>query len=305
MRQEREHVDQTAEAAEFEKHRTHLMGVAYRMLGSMADAEDVVQEAYVRFTGAAWSEIRDVRAWLTTAVGRLCLDELGSARARRESYVGPWLPEPVVGAAREVYVSPVGLGPEDRVSLDESVSMAMLVVLEALSPAERTAFVLHEVLGLSYGEVAAAVGRSEAACRQLTTRARRHVRDRAPRFTPDRDEHESVVTAFLTACSRGSVDELVLVLDPDVVLRSDGGGVVPGVARRPVTGSNDVARLILGVAAKYPAMAYPLGVNGASGLVFEAGGVVVGVMGFSVARSRVTEIDFVLNPEKLKRATHR
>jgi RNA polymerase sigma-70 factor (ECF subfamily) len=298
-------MDQIEAAAEFEQHRGHLTGVAYRMLGTVADAEDVVQEAYVRFSRANRAELRDVRGWLTTVVGRLCLDELGSARARRESYVGPWLPEPVVGAGHEVYVSTVGLGPEDRVTLDESVSMALLVVLESLSPAERTAFVLHEVLGLSYDETAAAVGRSEAACRQLTTRARRHVRERAPRFTADRAEHRGVVTAFLEACARGSLDELVQVLDPEVVLRSDGGGIVSGVARRPVTGADDVARLLLGVAAKNPAMPYPLGVNGSLGVVFEVGGSVVGVMGFSVADGRITEIDFVLNPEKLSRVTYR
>jgi RNA polymerase sigma-70 factor (ECF subfamily) len=131
------------------------------------------------------------------------------------------------------------------------------------------------------------------------------VRDRAPRFTPDREEHEDVVTAFLTACAHGSVDELVLVLDPDVVLRSDGGGLVSGVARRPVSGSDQVARLLLGVAAKHAAIPYLRRVNGAPGLVFEAGGVVVGVMGFSVAGSRITEIDFVVNPQKLERASYR
>jgi predicted RNA polymerase sigma factor len=145
-----------------------------------------------------------VRAWLTTAVARICLDELGSARARRESYVSPWLPEPVVDATRDPALSPLGLGPEDRVTLDESVSMAMLVLLESLSPAERTAFVLHEVLGLPNSDVSAVVGRSEAACRQLVARARTHARMRAPRFTPDRAQHASAVEAFLTACSHCS-----------------------------------------------------------------------------------------------------
>jgi RNA polymerase sigma-70 factor (ECF subfamily) len=291
-------VEPSSTAAEFERHRGHLTGVAYRMLGSLADAEDAVQETYLRFARTDVAGLRDVRAWLTTTVARICLDQLGSARARRETYVGPWLPEPAVGTAGPL--APLALGPEDRVTLDESVSMAMLVLLESLSPAERTAFVLYEVLGLPYPDIAATVGRSEAACRQLVARARAHVRDRAPRFTLDQGQHASAVGAFLRACERGSVDELVAVLDPRVVLRSDGGGRVPGVARRPVTGASKVARLLLGVAARYEALALRTLVNGSPGLVFEAGGVVVGVMGFTVAENRITEIDFLVNPDKLR-----
>jgi RNA polymerase sigma-70 factor, ECF subfamily len=288
-------------AAEFERHRTHLTGVAYRMLGTVADAEDAVQEAYLRFDRADRSMIRDPRGWLTTVVARLCLDELGSARARRERYVGPWLPEPVVASSSGT--APALLGPEDRVTLDETVSMAMLVLLEALSPAERTAFVLHEVLGFPYAEVSAIVGRSEVACRQLVSRARSHVQGAAPRFSADRDQHTGAVIAFLAACSHGDVEELVRVLDPDVVYRSDGGGLVPGVARRPVSGALNVARLLIGVAARNDTAAPRLrAVNGATGVVFELGGEVVGVMGFTVARDMITEIDFVLNPEKLSRA---
>src|SRR5436190_9531480 len=144
-------MDDADAVVEFERHRAHLTGVAYRMLGTLADAEDAVQETYLRFARTDASDLRDVRAWLTTAVARICLDELGSARTRRESYVGPWLPEPAVGAVAGL--APVPLGPEDRVTLDESVRMAMLVLRESLSPAERTAFVLHEVPGLPYHEV--------------------------------------------------------------------------------------------------------------------------------------------------------
>lgn len=291
----------TAEAgAEFERHRDHLTGVAYRMLGSLADAEDAVQETYLRFSRAAGPGVRDVRGWLTTTVARICLDNLGSAHARRETYPGPWLPEPVLGDGTAP--APLGLGPEDRVTLDESVSMAMLVLLEALSPAERTAFILRDVLGLPYGEVSEVLGRSQAACRQLVTRARGHVRERAPRFTPDRGQHAEAVEAFLAACSHGSVEELVRVLDPDVVLHSDGGGLVPGVARRPVTGPDRVARLLLGVAAKQPAAARRRAVNGSPGVVFHDGSGVVGVMAFTVADHLITEIDFVVNPDKLRRA---
>jgi RNA polymerase sigma-70 factor (ECF subfamily) len=298
----RDTVDNGRAATEFELHRAHLTGVAYRILGTMADAEDAVQETYVRFAQANVGALRDVRGWLTTTVARICLDELGSARARRERYVGPWLPEPVVGAG---VLGPVPLGPEDRVTLDESVSMAMLVLLESLSPAERTAFVLREVLGLPYGEVSAIVGRTEAACRQLVTRARAHVRQRAPRFTPDHAQHAGAVEAFLAACMHGDVAELVRILDPEVVLRSDGGGRVSRVARRPVVGSRKVARLLLAVAARREVTARRCPVNGSTGLVFEADGEVVGVMGFAVAGKLITEIDFVVNPEKLRRVTDR
>jgi RNA polymerase sigma-70 factor (ECF subfamily) len=295
-------MDNGSTAAEFERHRSHLTGVAYRMLGTMADAEDAVQETYVRFARADVEALRDRRGWLTTTVARICLDELGSARARRERYVGPWLPEPVIGIG---ILSPVPLGPEDRVTLDESVSMAMLVLLESLSPAERTAFVLREVLGLAYGEVSEIVGRSETACRQLVARARAHVRQRAPRFTLDHAQHAGAVEAFLAACSHGDVAQLVRILDPDVVLRSDGGGRVARVARRPVAGSHKVARLLLALAARREGTVRRCPVNGSTGLIFESAGEVVGVMGFAVAGKLITEIDFVLNPEKLSRVAAR
>jgi RNA polymerase sigma-70 factor (ECF subfamily) len=198
-------------------------------------------------------------------------------------------------------MAPVGLGPEDRVTLDESVSTAMLVVLETLSPAERTAFVLRDVLGLQFADVAEVVGRSENACRQLVVRARGHVRGRAPRFTPDPHQHSRSVRAFLGACNHGSLEELLEVLDPQVVLRSDGGGQVAGVARRPVVGADDVGRLLIGIARRRPVAARVDTVNGASGLVLTDADQVVGVMSFSVAGGRITEIDFVLAPEKLTR----
>jgi RNA polymerase sigma-70 factor (ECF subfamily) len=287
-------------AEEFERHRHHLIGVAYRILGTLADAEDAVQETYLRFTRVDIDSIRNVRAWLTTAAGRVALDELGSARARRERYVGPWLPEPVVDGARGL--TPPPIGPEDRVTLDESVSMAVLALLESLSPAERTSFVLREVFGLSYGEVSAIVGRDEAACRQLVSRAKAHLRQGAPRFGPDPRQHARAVEAFLRASASGSFEELAQVLDPQVVLRSDGGGRVPGIARRPVLGADNVARLLLGVAVKNADATARTGtVNGSDGVIFEAGGHVLGVMGFTVADGLITEIDFMVNPDKLQR----
>lgn len=284
-------------AREFDSHRGYLTAVAYRMLGTLADAEDAVQETYLRFGRVDTGEIREARGWLTTALARICLDQIGSARSRREHYVGPWLPEPAVGV--DLVVRPIS--PEDRVTLDESVSMAMLVLLESLSPAERTALVLHDVLSLDYGEIADTVGRSEPACRQLVSRARAHVRERSPRFTVDAAQQSAAVDAFLRACADGRVDTLVQALAPDVVLRSDGGGLVPGVARQPVIGADKVARLLLGVAAKHDAFPWTCRVNGAAGVVFEGADGVVGVMGFTVADQRITEIDFVVNPDKLRR----
>jgi RNA polymerase sigma-70 factor (ECF subfamily) len=283
----------------FEEHRGYLTSVAYRMLGTLADAEDAVQEAYLRFARTDFDELREPRGWLTIAISRICLDQLGSARAQREKYIGPWLPEPLVGSDLRLATAP--MTPEDRVTLDESVSMAMLVVLESLSPAERTSFVLHDVLGMSYEEIAATVGRSEAACRQLISRARGHVREKAPRFTVDSTQQSKVVNAFLVACADGGVDTLVEMLASDVVLRSDGGGLVSGVARRPVVGAENVARLLLGVATKHAAFPWVVSVNGATGLAFEGEDGVSGVMAFSVDEGLITEIFFVVNPEKLSR----
>jgi RNA polymerase sigma-70 factor (ECF subfamily) len=286
-------------AREFEEHRGYLIAVAYRMLGTLADAEDAVQETYLRFAGIDGSQIREPRAWLTTALSRICLDHLGSARSRREQYVGPWLPEPLVSTGGDL--GAMSISPEDRVTLDESVSLAMLVLLESLSPAERTALVLHDVLGVPYDEIAETVGRSEQACRQLVSRARTHVREKSPRFTVDAAQQKAAVNAFVSACADGSVEALVSVLAPDVVLRSDGGGVIGGVARRPVVGADKVARLMLSVAAKRVAFPWACEVNGATGLVFEDESGVVGVMGFSVGDGRITEIYFVVNPAKLSR----
>ncbi|MFF3441151.1 RNA polymerase sigma factor SigJ [Streptosporangium sp. NPDC002721] len=284
-------------AAEFAAIRPRLVGVAYGLLGSVHEAEDVVQDAWFRLGRAARSEIEDVTGWLVITVSRLALDVLRSARVRREKYVGPWLPEPVVGEG----------DPADRVTLDESMSLAMLVVLESLSPAERTSFVLHDVFGLSFEEVARAVGRSAAACRQLAARARRHVAARAPRFEVDEAEHRRVVEAFARIVrddgddgDGGGIDALMALLDPDVVLRSDGGGVV-GSARRPVRGSDRVGRFMLGVIRKSgdPEGLAVTTVNGRAGLLWVRGKGLV-VYGLTVSEGRITEIDIVMNPEKLR-----
>ncbi|MFI6801287.1 RNA polymerase sigma factor SigJ [Streptosporangium canum] len=278
-------------ATEFDAIRPRLVGVAYGLLGSLDEAEDVVQDAWLRLGRTDRAEIQDVTGWLVVTVSRLALDVLRSARVRREEYVGPWLPEPVVTEA----------DPSDRVTLAESMSMAMLVVLESLSPAERTAFVLHDVFGLSFQEVAQAVGRSPAACRQLAARARKHVAARAPRFDVDADEHRRVVEAFARASTGRDIDALLALLDPDVVLRSDGGGLVTA-ARRPVRGAGRVSRFLAGVTERFGdgGRFTPATVNGRPGLLRFRNGTLSGVYGLTVAGGRITEIHIVVNPEKLR-----
>ncbi|HEY8581418.1 MAG TPA: RNA polymerase sigma factor SigJ [Capillimicrobium sp.] len=284
----------TALSAAFEAHRSHLVRVAYATVGSLAEAEDVVQEAWLRLQRLERpDEIRDLRAWLTTTVSRLALDALGSARARRERYVGPWLPEPLVEdlAAED---------PADRVTLDESVSMALLVVLERLSAAERSAFLLHDVFGLSFDEVSEVVGRTPAAVRQLASRARRHVEEGRPRFPPTRAEQSELVAAFAAACAEGDLEALVGLLDPDVVWRSDGGGKV--VASRKIQhGAERVAGINVALARKYPTSDVRLvDVNGAPGLVLRGDDRDLTVMAFTVDEGRIVAIDVVRNPDKLQ-----
>ncbi|MFF5208156.1 RNA polymerase sigma factor SigJ [Streptosporangium sp. NPDC000396] len=281
-------------AAEFAVIRPRLVGVAYGLLGSLDEAEDVVQDAWFRLGRAGHAEIQDITGWLVVTVSRLALDVLRSARVRREDYVGPWLPEPVVAEAEA--------DPADRVTLAESMSLAMLVVLESLSPAERTAFVLHDVFGLAFDEVAQAVGRSAAACRQLAARARKHVAARAPRFEVDAAEHRRVVDAFARASVGGDIDTLLALLDPDVVLRSDGGGLVTA-ARRPIYGADRVARFVIGVVERFGTAAdriMPTTVNGWPGLLGFRGGELRAVYGLTVAGGRITGIDIVMNPKKLR-----
>ncbi|WP_285116029.1 RNA polymerase sigma factor SigJ [Leifsonia sp. fls2-241-R2A-40a] len=279
--------------------RRHLLALAYRMLGTVAEAEDAVQETYARWYRLPADEreaILSPAAWLTRVASRVCLDVLGSARARRERYVGPWLPEPVPSDAFAGASAPED--PLDRVTLDDSVSMALMLVLEAMTPAERVAFVLHDVFGMPFDEIAETVGRSPAACRQLAASARRRVREHREREVP-RAEHDRVVQAFAAAAAGGDLAALVRVLDPRVVLTADGGGVV-SAARRPVVGADNVARFLLGLAAKFPQVELtptPL----ADGLAFveRQAGRVTGVMTFVVDDGRVSRIRMARNPDKL------
>ncbi|MEV4008108.1 RNA polymerase sigma factor SigJ [Actinomadura sp. NPDC049753] len=275
----------------FEAERPHLLRVAYATLGSMAEAEDCVQEAWLRLRGLPDVEaVRDLRAWLTRTVGRLALDALGTARARRERYVGTWLPEPLVGDT--------AADPADRVTLDESVSMALLLVMESLSPAERAAFLLHDVFGLSFDEVADVVGRSPAAVRQLASRARRHVAEGRPRFPPTPDQQRQVVTAFADACQDGDLERLTSLLDPRVVCRGDGGGKVSALPTEE-RGAERVARLLLSFV-RGPLRELRIAtVNGAAGLVLRGDDDVLSVVSLTVDGGRITALDVVRNPDKL------
>ncbi|WP_299960581.1 RNA polymerase sigma factor SigJ [uncultured Modestobacter sp.] len=275
--------------------RQHLTAVAFRMLGTTADAEDAVQETYARWyrlTEAERAAIDRPAAWLTRVVSRVCLDVLGSARARRERYVGEWLPEPVPAGAVD--------DPAERAALGDSVGLALLVVLETLTPAERVVFVLHEVFAVPYGEIAEAVGRSRGACRQLATSARRRV-DAARADAPAPARRDAVVRAFAAACAGGDLAALVALLDPDVVLRSDGGGVV-SAARNPVRGAVQVARFLLGLVAKNPGVVLEEVTTGDGvGYAWRDDRGMRGVLVLRVAGDRPTDVWIVLNPEKLTR----
>lgn len=308
--------------------RRRLLALAYRMLGTTGEAEDAVQETYVRWyrmSDAERAAIANPQGWLTRVAGRVCLDLLGTARARRERYVGPWLPEPLpagffakargatsaAGAgARPVTASPgVAHGsvtaqadatadPLDRVTLDEAVSSALLVVLESMTPAERVAFVLHDVFAVPFPEIAEIVGRSPAAVRQLATSARRRVASERSRRVA-RTEHDEVVAAFGAAAASGDLAALVAVLDPDVELRSDGGGLV-SAARKPVLGAENVARFLLGLLAKNPDdQVEPLETTDGAGFAVRRAGAVIGVVNFNVVAGRVADVWIVMNPEKL------
>jgi RNA polymerase sigma-70 factor (ECF subfamily) len=277
--------------AAFDAERAYLVRVAYGTLGSIADAEDVVQEAGVRLLRAPRpDEIDDLRAWLTRVVGRLALDALRRSRRAREEYVGEWLPEPIVE-------DPVA-DPADRVTLSDSVSMALMVVLERLSPAERTAFVLHDVFGVSFDEIAEIVGRSPAAVRQLAARARRHVTDGRPRYAASAEAQRRVVQAFALACAEGDLVALLATLEDEVIWRSDGGGNVSAL-RKPLRGRDRVAKALLGFARRAPLGARFALVNGHQGLVLTDADGILTVMSFTLADEKIVAIASIRNPRKL------
>lgn len=274
-----------------------VFGVAYRMLGSVSEAEDIVQETLVRLHQARGEEIRCWEAYATTIATRQSLNQLRSARVRREHYVGTWLPEPLL----EV---PEAATPDGAAEMADSISMAFLVLLEALSPAERAAFLLREVFDYDYPSVAEMLQRSPSACRQLVTRARRHVEAGRPRFEVDHKQREQVTTRFVTACRIGDLDELTDLLTADAVFTGDGGGnVPPGIAiTKPVHGRSAVARLLLSFHRRGAGLRFePTAVNGGPGLRLQTSeGLLIAVLSLDIVDGCVQAIRSVVNPAKLR-----
>jgi len=278
-------------AERFEEHRAHLRAVAYKMLGSLSEAEDAVQESWLRLSRTDTREVENLRAWLTTVVARVSLNVLRSRRTRREEPLDVRVPDPVVSRDD-------GTQPEHEALLADSVGLALLVVLETLAPAERLAFVLHDMFGVPFDEIAGMVDRSPAAARQLASRARRRVQGAAPVPDTDLAGQRRVVDAFFAAARDGDFDALVAVLDPDVVSRTDGGTLRPG-ATGVVRGAHEVAARALTFARLSP-FVRPALVNGAAGAVVAPRGEPFSVMGFTVVGGRIVEIDAITDPERLR-----
>lgn len=283
----------TALAEEFETLRPRLFGLAYRMLGSAEEAEDTVQDAYLRLSGADRSGIEHLGAWLAKVVTNLCLNRLTSARARRESYVGPWLPEPVV-------TSDGTLGPLESAEQRDAVSVAMLVLLERLTPTERAVYVLREAFGYGHREIADVLDLGEANCRQLHRRALKRLQAAESRFEPAPERQRELVATFLAAAREGDLARLEKLLADDVVWWSDGGGKV-SAALRPILGREKVLRFLVGAAQKYGAgLSYTQEeVNGASAVLMWAGEALVGVVAFEYRDGLVAGARTVMNPDKL------
>lgn len=289
--------------------RRQLTNLAYRLLGSLADAQDVVQETYARWyamSAAQQDAIDAPGGWLTTVASRICLDLLGSARVRRESYVGEWIPEPLPEQMNWIN-SPSGASttdPADRVTLDESITMAFLVVLESMTPAERVAFVLHDVFRYPFPDVALIVGRTPAACRQLASSARRRIAAMQAPVTPAA-RHADIVRSFKLAWEAKDVNALIGLLDPNATAVADGGGLV-SAELRPIDGGELIARAVIDVAAKAPDLTIlERPVNGQPGLVVQLDGITVAVFAFDVVGDRIARIWAVRNPEKLRSWTPR
>jgi RNA polymerase sigma-70 factor, ECF subfamily len=279
--------------------RRHLLNLTYRLLGTLAEAEDAVQETYARWYGMSRAQQEAIEvpgAWLTKVASRICLDLLGSARARRENYVGQWLPEPLPDPSEGAGGRPGAADPADRVTLDESVSMAFLVVLQTMTPAERVAFILHDVFSYRFAEVAEVVGRTPAACRELASSARRRVRAAQPASAPVA-QRVGVVRDFKRAWEAGDVRALIGLLDPNAALAGDGGA-----SARPIEGSEEVARFLVDIVRWRPANARLLerSVNGQPGLVAEQDGAPLAVYAFEVMGDHITRIWAIINPEKLR-----
>jgi RNA polymerase sigma-70 factor, ECF subfamily len=278
----------------FEEYQPTLARLAYRMLGSQTDADDVMQEAYLRWTSSSRDSVKSPRAYLHSIVTHLCIDQRKTVEDRKQTYIGPWLPEPIVEA-----------GPRDacdRIEAAESVSMALLLILESLSPTERAAYLLRRVFDYPYDEIAEILGKPEPGCRQLVSRAEARVLERRPRFETDPAEVERLTEAFLQACSTGELNELVRLLAADAILYSDGGGKV-AAARAPIRGADHVARFFLGILKKSPPglEVRRVRVNGQPGLMALLHGEIVTLLTFDVVDGRIATCFVVRNPDKLAR----
>jgi RNA polymerase sigma-70 factor, ECF subfamily len=280
------------QAAQFQQQRPHLQAVAYRMLGSRTEAEDAVQQTWLRLQRSD-DAVANLGGWLTTVVGRVCIDMLRARQARREDYLGTWLPEPIVHLD-----GPGTDDPETQAELADSVGLAMLVVLDTLTPPERLAFVLHDMFGVPFDEIAPMLDRTTAATRQLASRARRTVRGAPTVPDPDVGRQREVVAAFLAAARAADFDALVKMLDPDVVFRIDTGGR-PTMAPAVLTGSTDVARHAATFGPRFAKLCSPALVNGGAGIIARAPAGLIAVAGLTVVEGRISAVDLILDPDKL------
>ena len=288
----------TAEAI-FACHRARIFAVAYRLTGTVSDAEDVVQETWLRWNGIDANEIRTPEAWLITTAGRLGLDHLRRLKARRETYVGPWLPEPIVKNASEI-AQPT---PEEQMELSDDISIALLHMLERLAPEERTAFLLHEAFDYDYGELASLLDKTEAACRQIVSRARRRVHEARPRFTTNSQDHERLARAFSEALTHQDPAALIACLKPDAVLYSDGGGKAVA-ALNPIVSADHIERFFTGIRRKFnlPLGARLIEVNGQAGMVLLHKEQILSIVSFDIEADAIAAIYIMRNPDKLSRA---
>ena len=280
-------------AQEFEQHRPHLRQIAYRMLGSLDDTEDAVQEAWLRLSRTETAAVENLGGWLTTVVGRVCLDMLRARSSRRENYVGSWLPEPIVTVDDAA-------SPEEEVLIADSIGLALLVVLETLTPSERLAFVLHDMFVVPFDEIAAIVGKSPDATRQLASRARRRIRGAPLSDDVDLAVKRELIDAFLAASRAGDFDALVSILDRDVIFRADAGRE-SARARGPIEGAEAVAGRVLREGRPFAGLARHALVNGSAGLLVGKPGKPIAVVSFTIAHNRIAAIDLITDRDKLRR----
>ncbi|MEP7287213.1 MAG: RNA polymerase sigma-70 factor [Chloroflexota bacterium] len=280
----------------FEEYRSLLFAMAYRMLGSAMEAEDIVQEAYLRYRATPPESIRTLKSFLTTIIHNLCINHLKSVREQRENYVGPWLPEPIITGDGASLLSPLR-----QITDRESISMDFLMLLESLSPLERAVFLLRKIFDYEYAEIAQITGRDEVACRQLFSRAKKHISEHRPRFHASPEAHAKMVSRFMEACIAGDMDGLMSLLAEDVTVWSDGGGKVSGAARHPVKGRNTVARGIIGNLSRAPEATTleVIEANGLPALLIRVKGQIFSVLTLEVEGDFIRAIRNVANPDKL------